>query len=138
MSKQSEFSKTDWIDFAPFRQSIVKTKSSPGRWFTAVTFIMEMDGKYYHVRKDGIGNDINQIHMKCNNGVRQCKWKGVLQRYQVNSRESISFYPSRLIKIYWNQIISLILWLPIQGNKAIRSYQFFYFLLKYVYTNCLN
>ncbi|CAG5111324.1 Oidioi.mRNA.OKI2018_I69.chr2.g5644.t1.cds [Oikopleura dioica] len=64
----------------PYLYSIVKTKSSPGRWFTAVTFIMEMDGKFYHVRKDGIGNDINQIHMKCNNGVRQCKWKGLLHR----------------------------------------------------------
>ena len=40
---------------------------------------MEMDDKYFHIRKDGImTEDRNNILMKCNNGVKNCKWRRIL------------------------------------------------------------
>ena len=57
----------------------MKTKGSPGRWFTTVTFIAEMDGQYFHIRKDGINSLKRDImYMKCNNGAT-CPWKGTVQ-----------------------------------------------------------
>ena len=39
---------------------------------------MEMDDKYFHIRKDGImTEDRNNILMKCNNGVKNCKWRRI-------------------------------------------------------------
>ena len=36
-----------------------------------------MEGRYYHVRKDGVSAaDRNILFMTCNNGVK-CKWKGI-------------------------------------------------------------
>ena len=57
----------------------MKTKGSPGRWFTAVTFIAEMDGQYFHIRKDGINSlEPDIMYMKCNNGA-PCPWAGTVQ-----------------------------------------------------------
>ena len=57
---------------------IVKTKATMGRWYTPVTYIFNMDGYYYHIRKDGVSKvNRNEMHMRCNNGAT-CPWVGTL------------------------------------------------------------
>ena len=84
----------DW----PYLYSICKTESSKGRWYTPVTYIMEMDNLFYHVRKDGImTSNRDNLMMKCNNGVRSCKWVGTLQMLdrQIKSTDVNFFNPER-------------------------------------------
>ena len=41
---------------------------------------MEMDGGYFHIRKDGIvATDRDLILLKCNNGCKDCKWRGQMR-----------------------------------------------------------
>ena len=82
----------------PVLQSIHKTQPCTGRvsfflfdflgyshvgvfqWYTPVTWIMEMDKGYFHIRKDGIvATDRDLILLKCNNGSKACKWRGQMR-----------------------------------------------------------
>ena len=65
--------------YKPVLYKIAKTRPLPGKWFSTVTFIFVMNGKYFHARKNGLDrNDYMVMFMKCNNGAK-CPWTGTLR-----------------------------------------------------------
>ena len=78
------------------------------QWYTPVTWIMEMDGGYFHIRKDGIvATDRDLVLLKCNNGCKDCKWRGQMRTTDrtMTMEQSKFFDPENYIMVHYEKAV---------------------------------